>query len=134
MLPLIAAAIGGLLVVGFLEATDVEISPAPTLGGAFTVEIGDDGMPYIAIDPQGLGQNEAEPMTASGNGRGGKSGSSSALLFSPISSDLFGGDDRPRGTEPQPSPDPQPTPVPSPSPSPTPGPNPSPTTSPSTSQ
>ena len=66
---LIVAAIGGLLVVGFLEATDGDLSPASALGGAFTVEMGDNGMPYIAIDPEGLGQNEAEPITASGGVR-----------------------------------------------------------------
>ena len=129
VLTLITAAIGGLLVAGFLEATDEDISPVSALGGAFTVDIGDNGMPYIAIDPEGLGQNEAEPMTASGDGKGGESGSSLALLL-PISGDLFGGDDPPPGTDPQPSPDPRPTPVPSPSPSPSPDPSPGPSPSP----
>jgi hypothetical protein len=37
VLTLIASAIGGLLMVGFLEATDAEFRPASALGGAFTV-------------------------------------------------------------------------------------------------
>jgi hypothetical protein len=128
---LITAAIGVLLVVGFVEATDGDISPASTLGGAFTVEVGDNGIPYIAIDPEALGQNEAEPLTGSGGDEGGTSGSSPAALF-PSDGDLStsGGDNPLPGTDPQPSPDPRPTPVPSPSPSPSPDPSPGPSPSP----
>ena len=62
----------GLLVVGFLEATDGDLSPASALGGAFTVEMGDDGMPYIAIDPEGrvfMGTGDA-PFSAETNSLG----------------------------------------------------------------
>jgi hypothetical protein len=98
---LITAAIGVLLVVGFVEATDGDISPASTLVGAFTVEVGDNGIPYIAIDPEALGQNEAEPLTGSGGDEGGTSGSSPAALF-PSDGDLStsGGDNPLPGTDP----------------------------------
>jgi hypothetical protein len=130
-LGLITGVLGALIVIGFLEATDAS-RPLQRVGGAFSVEVGDDGVPYIAIDPAALDQNEKEPTTASRDGGGSKSGSSPILLF-PLVGDLFtfGGDDPPPGTDPGPPPDPQPAPGPLPSPSPSPDPSPGPSPSPS---
>jgi hypothetical protein len=133
----IVGSIVSLIMIGYLEATDVDFRPYSFLRGALTAEIGDNGLPYIAIDLEALGQNENEPTTASGHGevsKDGKSGSSPILLF-PVGNDLFtfGGDVPRPGTDHQPSPDPQPTPGHSPSPSPSATPSPSPSREPSPS-
>lgn len=58
---LITAGIGGLIVIGFLAATDVEFRPPSVLAGAFTAEVGDNGLPYIAIDPGRPGTGRDRP-------------------------------------------------------------------------
>jgi len=138
ILVLIVGGIGALIMIGYMEATDVEVKPYSVLGGALTLEIGGNGVPYIAIDLEAPGQSENEPTTASGHGEGGRdgrSGSSPMLLFPAGNGGgtlfSFGGDDPPPGTGPQPSGDPQPTPGASPSPSPSPTPRPSSSSEPS---
>ena len=70
---LIGGCIGALMVIGFLAATDANYSPVSPLGQAFTVQVSDSGVPYVAIDPDAVGQSGSEPTQANGGpqGRGG---------------------------------------------------------------
>ena len=128
---LIGGCIGALVVIGFLAATDANYSPVSPLGQAFTVQVSDSGVPYVAIDPDAVGQSGSEPTQANGSPPGRGRGGPSPILLFPLGGNLtFGGESPPPGGTPGPSPDPQPKPGPSPSPSPTPYPSPGPSPSP----
>jgi hypothetical protein len=96
------------------------------LGGAFTLGVTDAGVPYVALDPEALGQAQGG-APKDGASRG--SGASAVVLFSVDTSGGFlpivGGEGSSVGNDPQPAPGPNPGPGPSPDPSP--GPSPSPT-------
>ena len=129
-----AAVIAGLVFLTGLLAVRGETSTPALLGGVFTVAESEGGVPYIAIDPHALGQDDDASTTAaaSEDGKGGGKGSSRSILLFPTSggSITFGGGDPPPGTDPKPGPGPQPSPDPSPSPDPRPSPSPSPSPSP----
>jgi len=78
---LIAGGIGGLMVIGILAATGPNFNPISPLGEAFTVEVSDSGVPYVAIDPDAVGENGSEPTQANGDGQGGRGRSLPILLF-----------------------------------------------------
>ena len=100
------------------------------LGETFKIEVTDEGVPYVALDPEALGQPQGG---AAKNRASGESGSSAVALFSVDASgggvSLVGGGGSSVGNDPQPPPGPNPGPNPSPDPSP--GPSPAPTPSPS---
>jgi hypothetical protein len=100
---------------------------------AFTIGVTDEGVPYIALDPEGLGQAQGG---ATKDGASGGSGTSAVALF-PVDTSggvlsLVGGEGSSVGSDPQPPPGPNPGPNPSPVPSP--GPSPSPTPPPTTTE
>jgi hypothetical protein len=96
------------------------------LGEAFTIGVTDEGVTYVALDPEGLG--EAQGGSAKDEASPG-SGPSAVALFSVDASggvlSLVGGEGSSVGNDPEPPPGPNPGPGPSPVPSP--GPSPSPT-------
>src|SRR4029453_13900126 len=47
---LVGGSVGAIPVIGLLSATDVQYRATSVLGGAFTAEVSDSGVPYIAID------------------------------------------------------------------------------------
>ncbi len=103
------------------------------LGEAFTIEVTDEGVPYVALKPEALGQAQGG---AAKNRASGESGSSAVALF-PVDTSggvvsLDGGEGSSVGNDPQPPPGPNPGPGPSPVPSP--GPSPSPTPPPTTTE
>jgi hypothetical protein len=105
-----------------------------SLGGAFTIEVTDEGVPYVALDPQGLEQAQGGAIKA--DGASGGSSSSAVALF-PVDTSggvlsLVGGGGSSAGNDPQPPPGPKPGPGPSPVPSP--GPSPSPTPPPTSTE
>ncbi len=116
------------VLVGLLTTTGGSRIPS-LLGGSFTVEVSESGVPYVAIDTDASGGEGNEPTLASGRD---KDGSSLILLF-PVGSDFsFGGTDPPPGSDPvPPPPGTSPAPAPSPSPPQSPGPSPAPTPGPS---
>ena len=101
------------------------------LGEAFTVGVTDEGVPYVALDPEGVGQAQGG---AAKDGTSPGSGPSAVPLFLVDTSggviSLVGGGGSSVGNDPQPPPGPNPGPGPSPVPSP--GPSPSPTPPPTT--
>ena len=111
-------------IVGFL--TMGRGSAPRLLGEAFTVGVTDEGVPYVALDPEGLGEAQGG---AAKDGASPGSGPSAVALFSVDTSggflSLVGGEGSSVGNDPQPPPGPNPGPGPSPVPSP--GPSPSPT-------
>ena len=121
-----SVALVGLLAMGRGSAPRV-------LGGAFTIGVTDDGVPYVALDPEGLGQAQGG---AANDRASGENGSSAVALFPLDTSEgvlsLDGGEGSPVGNDPQPPPGPDPGPDPSPDPSP--GPSPSPTPPPTTTE
>ena len=111
-------------IVGFL--TMGRGSAPRLLGEAFTVGVTDEGVPYVALDPEALGQEQggaAKDRASHG------SGPSAVALFSVDTSggvlSFVGGGGSSVGNGPPPPPGPNPGPGPSPVPSP--GPSPSPT-------
>jgi hypothetical protein len=116
---------------------------APRLsGGAFTVEVTDEGVLYVALDPEALGQAQGG---AAKDGASRGSGPSAVALFSldtrggvlsfigGVGSSVGNGPQPPPGPNPGPGPSPVPSPVPSPGPSPSPTPPPTRTEPPPTS-
>jgi hypothetical protein len=131
--PVFAAAVilGSIGLVGLL--TMGRGSAPRQLGGAFTIGVTDEGVPYIVLDPQGLGQAQG---AATKDGAIGGSGPLAVTLF-PVDTSggvlsLVGGEGSSVGNDPQPQPGPNPGPNPSPVPSP--GPSPSPTPPPTTTE
>jgi hypothetical protein len=91
------------------------------LGGAFTVEVDESGQPYVALDPQALGDG--------GSTKAGGRAPAVPLFAVAAGADVFSF--VPVG-DPQPPPGPSPGPDPSPAPSPGPSPSPTPTSPPPT--
>jgi len=116
--------LGSVVLIGFL--TMGRGSVPRLLGEAFTVGVTDEGVPYVALDPEGLGEAQGG---AAKDGASPGSGPSAVALFSVDTSggflSLVGGEGSSVGNDPQPPPGPNPGPGPSPVPSP--GPSPSPT-------
>jgi hypothetical protein len=116
--------IASVVLVGFL--TMGRGSVPRLLGEALTVGVTDEGVPYVALDPEGLGEAQGG---AAKDGASPGSGPSAVALFSVDTSEgvlsLVGGEGSSVGNDPQPPPGPNPGPGPSPVPSP--GPSPSPT-------
>ena len=99
---LIGGCIGALVVIGFLAATDANYSPVSPLGQAFTVRVSDSGVPYVAIDPDAVGQSGSEPTQANGGPQGRGSGGPSPILLFPLGGNLtFGGESPPPGGTPR---------------------------------
>jgi hypothetical protein len=124
--------LGSAALVGFLT---MERGSAPSLlGEAFTVGVTDEGVPFIALDPERLGQAPQGGAATDGASRG--SGPSAVPLFSVDTSGgvltFVGGEGSSVGSDPQPPPGPDPGPGPNPGPGPSPGPSPSPTPPPTT--
>ena len=124
-----------------LDLTPVEQStwsgtvPVPAVGSGrtwsvFKIEVTDEGVPYVALDPEGLGQAHGG---AAKNGPSRGSGPSAVAHF-PVDTSgsgvslLDGGGGSSVGND---QPPPGPNPGPNPSPGPSPGPSPAPTPSPS---
>ena len=118
MLGLIAGVVAGLSVIGFLEATDLNLQPlGPRLGGVFTVAVDEFGRPYILLDPAALAEGDkGEENKRSGGPRNGES-SLPFLLFA-VQDTLPISGSAPPGTPPQPNPGPPGPPKPGPLPSP----------------
>ena len=132
-----AVILGSIGLVGLL--TMGRESAPRQLGGAFTIGVTDEGVPYIGLDPQGLGQAQGG---ATKDGASGGSGPSAFALF-PVDTSggvlsIVGGEGSSVGNDPQPppgpNPGPSPNPGPGPSPVPSPGPSPSPTPPPTTTE
>jgi hypothetical protein len=126
--------LGSAALVGFLT---MERGSAPSLlGEAFTVGVTDEGVPFVALDPEGLGKAAQGGAANDGASRG--SGPSPVPLFSVDTSGgvltFVGGEGSPVGSDPQPPPGPDPGPGPNPGPGPSPGPSPSPTPPPNGTQ
>ena len=123
--------LGSVAVVGFI--TMGRGSAPRLLGEAFTIGVTDEGVPYVALDPEGLGQAQGG---AAKDGASRGSGPSAVAHFSVDTSggvlSLVGGEGSSVGNDPQPPPGPNPGPGPSPVPSP--GPSPSPTPPPTTTE
>jgi hypothetical protein len=120
--------LGSAALVGFL--TMGRGSAPSLLGEAFTIGVSDEGVPYVALDPEGLGQAQggaAKDWASRG------SGPSAVALFAVDTSggvlSFVGGEGASVGNDPQPPPGSNPgsNPGPGPSPVPSPGPSPSPT-------
>jgi len=119
----ISVILGSVALVGLL--TTGRGSAPRLLGEAFTIGVTDEGVTYVALDPEGLG--EAQGGAAKDEASLG-SGPSPVALFSLDTSgslSLVGGEGSLVGNDPEPPPGPNPGPGPSPVPSP--GPSPSPT-------
>ena len=120
----ISVILGSVALVGLL--TTGRGSAPRLLGEAFTIGVTDEGVTYVALDPEGLG--EAQGGAAKDEASPG-SGPSAVALFSLDTSggvlSLVGGEGSLVGNDPEPPPGPNPGPGPSPVPSP--GPSPSPT-------
>jgi hypothetical protein len=100
------------------------------LGQAFTVEVDESGRPYVALDPQAIGNDQ--PTSAGGGGDVDASvplfavaASGGVFSLVPVDGSVGGNDPQ---TPPGPSPGPDPSPGPSPGPSPPPTTEPPPTT------
>jgi hypothetical protein len=117
--------IASVAIVGFL--TMGRGSVPRLLGEAFTVGVTDEGVPYVALDPEGLGEAQGG---AAKDGASPGSGPSAVAFFSVDTSggvrSLVVGEGSSVGNDPQPPPGPNPGPVPSPVPSPEPSPSPTP--------